>query len=426
MGAPMLAEHTSSLGGYALMLLPWLVPVAYFVGGLACHVHMRRSRPRPTVIRTPVAPPRNVHPVMVDALMDNEVLGESYRGQGFVEWFAACVVHAAGTDGSMVVETHTPVSDEAEAVLSSIKITRLREPSDPVDARVIAAFMPTGAPDEETRRLMDELDSTSLSPQQRERVRATLDSRRRPRRDSVTLQELLDETREDYPSMTADFYFAREALRDAAYREGYQTPDPYHGKLTHRLLYAIALLWTVFAAPLESTFVSLNGGPELPGGAVPVLVLVGCVALVWVAANRLYPWSVPLTQAGSNVSATGGALAQESADQLARQTERDQLLSASFLAAHAPAAENATQLAARFASTVDGKPGSGMLGPVASTARPVFDDASASGWRLAFAAFCSPVLVRGQSRRKTVTPLSLCADKFLQIEVDERDDGVDV
>lgn len=422
----MFAEHSSSLGSYALLLLPWIVPLAYFIGGLACHIHARRTTPAPAAIHTPVALPRNVHPVMVDALMDNESLGESYRGQGLVEWFAACVVHAAGTDGSMVVETHAPVDDKLESVLSSIKITRLREPSDPLDARIIALFMPTGATSEETKRLMREVDSSSLTPQQRARADAMLANRTLPRRDSMTLQELLDETRESYGPMTGGFYFAREALRDAAYQTGYQRPDPYHGKLTHRLLYSIALLWTVFVAPIASTYVSLNGGPEVPGGAVPVLFLLGNLALVWVASNRLYPWTVPLTQAGSDIAAAGEAIAKESADQLARQTERDQLLSASFLAAHAPAADNATQLAARFASTVDGRPGSGMLGPIASTARPVLDDTSASGWRLAFAAFCSPVMVRGKSRRKTLTPLSLCADEFLSIEVDERDDGVDV
>lgn len=430
----MLADFATSLGDVLLLAAPWLVPFAYALGGVACRLHAHFTAPKQQATSAPsgsagvAALPRSVHPVLVDALMSNELLADSDRGTSFVEWFAASVVHAAGTDGSVVVETHVPVDDEPGSILASVKVTRTRTPSDPIDALLISVFLPTGEGDEEQERLAQALETSGLNDRSRKRMHAVLLGRRRPRRDSVTLQELVDEAREEHGPLSSDFRRTREALARLATETGYQIDDPYHGKVTHGPLAAGVLLWTVFGAPIADVSIALAGGPGLPNGPVPLLILLTFVVLVWASANLVYPWGAPLTQTGANVAAAGAAVANESADDLARQTERDQLLSAAFLVAHGPREDNATQLAALLAHAVEGKPGTGMLAAVATQTRgPLMpDDPTAEGWRRANASFCSPVFARGESRRRATTALSLCCDRFLSAEVAERDDGVDV
>lgn len=369
---------------------------------------------------TEVAPDK-VHPVLQDMLANPRSLEPEDYGSGMVERFAACAIHAAATDGSVKVRwTGTgrvpmgrdidPLSSNGIVSYSSggpvtkyddlfqkIEILRVRKPKDPVDSLVIDLFSSYG-----THRM------------------------------STTLHTMVYQVRSQWESLSERFRSLRIALAEEATRQGLRKPsDAKRLKFMKGWALAIALL---------SSLVLSN---SLPGVLMTSLYLFafsiganarlltmssvgsGLYLACLIAALVIALWArFQLPSARSMVTARGKAAGEEpgrvlhdyvsngaSASAFSRMSEEEQVRLACYMVLRGADSPEVIELASRLGERAE-------------------DDT----WQRAFFLLCGALPVKTEgNKRKGIAPgvkqsnaISLCEDAFSTIEIDERDDGVDV
>lgn len=354
-----------------------VAPLIYLVVGIVVRVQLTRDAPKAPADGSSPRLARDVHPIIVDALLGNDVLGKHNRGDGMPEWFCACAIHAAGTDGSARIDavpederdshTRDKGADGAKAshahdALEGIAITRTAEPGDEVDKALLNVFLPegdgvAGISDDLKRKLRATPD---ISEEDIKRYEERAANGKRVRVDRVTLRGLIDELHDDYWSMTQRFEATRAALNAIADRQGLLQPDRFHtDALKNKVGGAIILIealagWLIF-----------GNAPGVKDFAIPLYF--GEIVIASVTAALIIPWATCLTGRGKEVAATGKHVLAASAEELMCLREEDQLRAACFLATAAPQAGDTIEFARR-------------LGEEARR-----QGADADDWRLAFA-----------------------------------------
>ena len=380
----------------------WAVPVLYLLLGLVLRVRStaRRSAGAPAPASASAGIPRipaGVHPLMVEAMMSNDVLGDHNKGVGTLEWLAACAMHTAATENSVTLETRAPAGMDDEALFEMVDVRRVAPVRDAVDAAVLGCYLPTGEEMSEMMAHLQEYEQRATTDAARRFLDKMRESVTVQRQDEATLGSVLKRLRADYSSMSGAFATMRGRLRALACQAGYmEDADPYHGERWRQWGGSLVLLWT--AAGMLTA-----GGSGLPQGAI-IVGFIAAFALTLATAQFVIPWTTPLNAAGEELADEGKRICDTSVDELLQLGDRELMDVACFLTAHQPGGA----LTMALARAMDAR-------------------GAAEPWQRAFVAWCAPIPGRsGDRKRGGVSVLACAADTFQTIEIDERDDGVDV
>ena len=243
----------------------WAVPVLYLVIGLVLRTRStaRRSAGAPAPASASAGIPRipdGVHPLMVEAMMSNDVLGDHNKGVGTLEWLAACAMHAAATEGSVSLGTRAPAGMDDDALFEMVDVRRVAPVRDAVDAAVLGCYLPTGEEMSEMMAHLQEYEQRATTDAARRFLDKMRESVTVQRQDEATLGSVLKRLRADYSSMSGAFATMRGRLRELACQAGYmEDADPYHGERWRQWGGSLVLLWT--AAGMLTA-----GGSGLPQG----------------------------------------------------------------------------------------------------------------------------------------------------------------
>lgn len=338
--------------------------------------------------------PRDVHPILAEALTRSGILRTEGNTVWPIErWTLAAALHALGTDGSVRIGPRRacgPTDTQSNSyrwtgdrdlypALDEVEIERLRTPSDPTDAAVLEALLPSGAKRREA--LMEAFNKLSTSDRiptdKLDEYKAHLTQE--PDETAVpaaTLLGMIGELHADYWTVLDVVRWVQSRLRSIVTDQGLLREEATNGKRK-----------TSPGRSLGTALVLLHGLPGLIifgnagfGTLGTWAAYLGCLAIDMVTMVAVFPSEIPLTPAGLEIAGSASAVLAADPRDLTRLPERERLDAACMLLAHDAGSATAQGLAAALAS--EARPGS---------------------WQEAYRLLCAPV----QTVKPRKKPISL-------------------